>query len=262
MTTGRRLDHLEEGLPPKEGVLLWLEEAHEHGSLPAYCAWLRDRPLAEAPLARLGDQALDEVRRRLRNASPEQLSVAVWQAERDVAFLVELEIVLNTTAEEALQLGGLRYLVLHWEMRAFSAEARDESPDLDAARLTSAERWARWRAAVAALHLDLHVHEEARGLLEARYLGGRAALFPDTSERWERLREAIDALASLEGSNTVAVPGPDPDPDRVAVEAERLTGWAQARALDILGDLVGATTIVGRWLEDDDPEEDPDGRSR
>ena len=76
MTTERRLDHLEAGLPPKEGMLLWLAEAHEHGSLPAYCGWLRDRPLAEAPLARIGDRAIDEVRGRLRKASPEQLSDA------------------------------------------------------------------------------------------------------------------------------------------------------------------------------------------
>ena len=253
MTTGRRLDHLEEGLPPKAGVLLWLEEAHAHGSLTAYCGWLVDRPTAEAPLARLRDQALDEVRGRLRNASPEQSSDAAQQAERDVAFLVELVLVLNTSAEEMLQFAGLRCGMLHWERRAISAEARDEGPDPHAARQSIAARWARWGAAVSALRLDLHVHEEARGLLEARYLDGHLALFPETLERWARLREAVDALASHDGSDTVGVPGPDPDPERVAVEAERLVGWARARALDILGDLVGATTIVGRWLGDDDP---------
>ena len=238
-------------------MLLWLTGAHEHGSLPAYCGWLRDRPLAEAPLARLGDQAIDEVRRRLRNATPEQSCAAAQQAERDFAFLVELVLVLSTTAEEMLQLAGLRYGMLFWERRAISAEARDESPDPHVARQSNAERWARWRAAVTALRLDLHVHEEARGLLEARYLDGHPALFPDTSERWDRLREAVDALASHDGSDTVGVPGPAPAPDEVAVEAERLVGWARARALDILGDLVGATTIVGRWLQEEDPDDRP-----
>ena len=75
MTTERRLDRLEAGLSPKEANLLWLGEAHEHGSLPAYCRWLMDRPLGAAPLPRLDHQALDTVRGRLRGARKERCSL-------------------------------------------------------------------------------------------------------------------------------------------------------------------------------------------
>jgi hypothetical protein len=50
MTAHGRLDHLEGGLPPKEATLAWLEEAHSHGSLVAYTAWLVDASFEDAPL--------------------------------------------------------------------------------------------------------------------------------------------------------------------------------------------------------------------
>ena len=96
MTTGRRLHHLEDGLPPKEAVLLWLTEAHAHGSSVAYAAWLVDRPFAESPLVRLHEQAVHEVRRRLAGGSVWQRLDAEEQADLDIAFLFELVMTLET----------------------------------------------------------------------------------------------------------------------------------------------------------------------
>jgi len=39
-------------LSPKAATLLWLEEAHEFGSLPAYVDWLIDQRISVAPLER------------------------------------------------------------------------------------------------------------------------------------------------------------------------------------------------------------------
>lgn len=52
MTAERRLAKLEGALSPKAATLLWMHEAHEFGSLPAYVDWLIDQPISVAPLER------------------------------------------------------------------------------------------------------------------------------------------------------------------------------------------------------------------
>ena len=42
---------------PKAATLLWLEEAHQFRSLPAYVDWLIDQPISAAPLERVPEQA-------------------------------------------------------------------------------------------------------------------------------------------------------------------------------------------------------------
>ena len=51
MTAERRLAKLEGALSPKAATLLWLEEAQQFRSLPAYVAWLIDQPISASPLA-------------------------------------------------------------------------------------------------------------------------------------------------------------------------------------------------------------------
>jgi hypothetical protein len=252
MTTERRLDHLEEGLPPKEGTLLWLAEAHQHGSLLAYSGWLVDRPLTEAPLVRLDDQAIREVRRRLKGLPCEQLAEAEEQADRDVAFLFELVMMLNGEADKLVREGGLRYGMLFWEMRAIGAEERPRNahPVPDPVWGSTAERWRLWSAGVSGLLTALRVGDEARTVLERRYLDGRVTLFPDIIERWGRLQEAVESLAVVAGLRAGEMPQVGPPPDRVAAAVEHLLRWARARALDIVGDRDDATAIIGRWLRD------------
>ena len=57
MTAERRLAKLESALSPKAATLLWLAEAHQFGSLPAYVDWLIDQPISVAPLQRVPEQA-------------------------------------------------------------------------------------------------------------------------------------------------------------------------------------------------------------
>lgn len=242
MTAERRMERLEGGLSPKEATLLWLEDAHAHGSLVDYCAWLLERPLAEAPLNRIRAQALTAVRQAMRGVPGEQVEAAEDQANLDVAFLFEVVMRTNAAAEEAIGLGGLRYGMLFWEMRAISSEGRvDAGP-------TTAGRWARWRTSVATLRSELSTGDRAFNLLEGRYLDGHVTLFPDTVERWERLRRAVEDLESLGGSAAVEATGPGLDRDAVGAEAERITGEARAHALDILGDHAGSATIVAPCL--------------
>ena len=53
MSLSRRMDKLEGALSPRSATLLWLAEAHEFGSLPAYTDWLIDQPPSAAPLERV-----------------------------------------------------------------------------------------------------------------------------------------------------------------------------------------------------------------
>lgn len=268
--TERRLDRLEGGLPPKEATLLWLEEAHRFGSLVAYCGWLVDRPLAEAPLVRIPEQAKAAVRRAMAGEPKEHIWEAEHQVERDVAFLFEVVVRLNAAAEETVRLGGLRYGLLWWQQRALSHEAAYEDDGLPETSGRMAERLTGWREAVSTLLLDLYIEAEARRIVEARFLDGHPVLFPDTVERWDRLREAVEDLAGLaealsrlgperSGLGPVVTTRIDLDALRAvahlhaAGEAERLTDIIRAEALDIMGDTAGAAAMIAPHLRETRP---------
>ncbi len=248
MTAERRMDRMEGGLPPKEATLLWLHDAHAHGSLVEYCVWLAGRPLAEAPLERIRGQALTAVRQAMRGVPYEQVFEVESQTLRDAAFLFQLPMRINATAEDTLRIDGLRFGMLSWEMRAISAEGHvDPGP-------TIAERWARWHANVATLRSELSTKDGAFNLLEGRYLDGHITLFPDTVERWERIREAVEDLARLDGTAGAEGPPPSPDPEAVGAEAERITAEVRAHALDILGARQRTHPLHCRSPSLDDPD--------
>jgi hypothetical protein len=269
MTAERRLAKLEGALSPKAATLLWLAEAHQFGSLPAYVDWLIDQPISAAPLERVPTQAQAAAIEALRGQPREAVRKASHQAIRDAIFLVELVLKLNSVAEEMTRIEGLRYAVFFWEMRAISAEAdlarRNRS---SAGRSTSGlvERWQAWCTASAALLTGIYAAEEARLLLERRYLDGHPALFPDAIEAWERLRERAVHLARLGGalppllvgrrrrprSAEIEPPGLDLDVLRSGARrdalalAARLGDEARAVTLDVLGDTESATSMMAR----------------
>lgn len=271
MTAERRLAKLEGALSPKAATVLWLAEAHEFGSLPAYVDWLIDQPVSAAPLERVPEQARAAALEAMRGQPREAVREASRWAVRDAIFLVELVLKLNSVAEEMIRIEGLRYAALFWEMRAISAEAalarRNRSrPDRSASNLV--ERWQAWCEGSTALVSGLYVAEEARTLLEHRYLDGHAALFPDAIADWERLRERAERLASLGGalpplmvgrrraprSDVIEPPSLDLDAlrsearARAPTVASRLIDEARAATLDVLGDLTGATAIAAHRL--------------
>jgi hypothetical protein len=273
MTAERRLAKLEGALSPKAATLLWLAEAHQFRTLPAYVDWLIDQPISVAPLERVPTQAragaLEATRGRTRDAARE----AAHGAVRDAVFLVELVLKLNIAAEEAIQLLGLRYAALFWEMRALTAEAelarrsRSRAGHPVSHRV---ERWQAWYTASIGLVTGIYAAEEARLLLERRFLDGHSALFPDASADWERLRESAERLASLGDAMRPLIDGTSrqrrttkighPDLDLGALRAgvctqapataSGLVDEARAGALDVLGDTEGATAIVARRLRD------------
>jgi len=259
MTAERRLAKLEGALSPKAATLLWLEEAHEFGSLPAYVDWLIDQPISAAPLERVPEQARAAAVEALRRQSREVVREAAHQAIREAIFLVELVLKLNVAAEEAVRFEGIRYAALFWEMRAIIAEtelARRSRSHAGRSASDLAERWQAWCTATVALLTGIYAVEEARLLLERRYFDGHPALFPDSITYWERLQESAERLASLGAalpplpvgrrraprSAEVEHSGLDLDALRVGARtqaiavAARVDDEARAATLDVVGD--------------------------
>ncbi|MGO9179748.1 MAG: hypothetical protein ACLQHS_10885, partial [Candidatus Limnocylindrales bacterium] len=207
----------------------------------------------------------------------EAVREAARQAVRDAIFLVEIVIRLNTAAAETTRIEGLRYAVFFWEMRALSLEAELHAGGMSRrGDGTVVERWQAWRANSAELVRELYAAEEARALLERRYLDGYPALYPDAIADWGRLRESAEGLAGLGGTlrplmegapvaRTTAMGYADVDLDalRVAartqapVVAARLVDGACAATLDVLGGVAAATAIAARWLRAARPDGSP-----
>jgi len=271
VTAERRLAKLEGALSPKAATLLWLEEAQQFPSLPAYVDWLIEQPISAAPLERVPAQARAAAVEALRGQPRAAVREAAHQAIRDAIFLVELVLRLNSVAEETVRIEGLRYAALFWEMRALAAEAElargREHPDADH---TIAERWQAWREGSTGLAAGLFLKEEARALLERRYLEGTPTLFPDLAADWLRLCEQAERLAGLGDLVDVTAATVDgarrrrgrapgrPQIDlhqlRAAAlegapdEAASLVDAARAAALDALGDTDGVAAIAERRL--------------
>jgi len=262
VTAQRRLAKLEGALSTKGATLLWLTEAHGFPTLPAYVVWLIDQPKEAAPLWRVPEQAETAVRAAMRGEPHEAIRQAVRQTVRDAVFLVELVIRLNLAAEEATRVEGLRYAALFWEMRALTAEAElERGTDGAAGRRPIARRAATWRAAVSGWLTDLSAAQEARLLLERRYLDGRGVLFPDLGRDWDALRETAARLAAL--ADTLPALGDDRSrrrglrnvslrrtavASRATAQAAGLADTAREAALDLLGDTEGAVAIAERRL--------------
>ena len=267
MTAERRLAKLEGALSPKAATLLWLAEAQEFGSLPAYVDWLLDQPISVAPLERVPAQARAGAVEALRGQPRDVVREAGRDAVRDAIFLLELVLRLNAVAEETIRMEGLRYAIFFWEMRALTAEAalarRSRSR---VARSTSslAEHWQAWCEGSTGLLIGIYAAEEARLLLERRYLDGHPALFPEAVEDWARLLEQAERLVGLGDAFRplmVGTPrlrgvaaGIDLDALRARARAlaatlvGRLLTDARAATLDILGDTDAATALAARQL--------------
>lgn len=262
MTAQRRLARVEGALSPKGATLLWLTDAHQFPTLPAYVAWLIEQPKEAAPLWRVPQQAETAVRAAMRGEPGEAVHQAMRQAVRDAVFFVELVIRLNLAAEEATRFEGLRYAALFWEMRALTAEAElERSTEGSGGRRPIARRAAAWRTAVTDWLTSLSATHEARLILERQYLDGRGVLFPDLARDWDSLREAAvrlaalaDALPALRDGRSrrrglqnlsprhTAIGG------RAAAQAAWLADTAREAALDLLGDAEGAVAIAERRL--------------
>ena len=66
----RRLAKVEAGLSPQQAVLLWMQDAHQFGTVKAYSLSVKDLPFGRYPLVVLPRQVSEAVRGRCRKRSP------------------------------------------------------------------------------------------------------------------------------------------------------------------------------------------------
>jgi hypothetical protein len=190
VTAKARLAKLEDTLSPKAATLLWLAEAHQFPTLPAYVAWLVDQPAEAAPFWRVPEGAERAVRASMRGQPRDVVEAAAHQAVRDAVFLVELVLRLNVDAAELVRTETLRAVALAWEARALAAPGE---PDVAAhGRGLKAPCWATWRDAIAKWTRSLDRAEQARHDLERLYLDGRNVLFPDQASACHALAELTE----------------------------------------------------------------------
>jgi hypothetical protein len=123
MTQGkRRLDKIQVSLTPKQAVLLWMEEAHQHDTIEQYCQALKPFPEANLPLARLPDQVTKAVEQAMKGRPKEAVALMVRQAVRDVVFLFHLHQQVNRKFLEEDRHFWTRAMLLATELDALRRE--------------------------------------------------------------------------------------------------------------------------------------------
>ena len=137
---------------------------------------------------------------------------SVRKALRETIFRFELVMRINVTAHATIDREGLPYLVFAGQLAMYGTEDRRERRDDN--------DYLRRIATCRDLCFDRVDHmlaeEEARSTVQARYLDGRPAVFPNTAEAWaKRLRKSqvlavmADRFCELDGVAPFVPPDPD-----------------------------------------------------
>jgi hypothetical protein len=251
MTRNRRVAALETSLSPTQLVLRWLAEAHACGDIPAYAASLLAQDPPVAPLDRLAREAVQATRTSMRGKRPELIDAAVRSSLRETFFRFELVMRINVAAHELLDREELIAALFASQLAMLLSEGggkrrRDESHQR---RIELCRR-------LSLLRVDeLLASREARSIVEARYLDGHTALFPELSARFEsQLRTSQEVAASAVRAAELdgVEPGPPEDPVAFNTRAGELVADlvepAKAEALDKLGEGRRAFDIAAGWV--------------
>jgi hypothetical protein len=251
MTLARRVAAVETALTPTQLILRWLDEAHAFGDLESYVRSQLAEPSAEGPLDRLAHETASGVRTSLRGKRPEVIDAAISSALRETVFRFDLVMRILVTTHDLLEREGLIQAALSANLALLTSEGR-ATRRRDSTYL---ERFATLRGFLLFRVAELRAAREARATVEARYLAGHTALFPDAVKAWdeqlrstETLADVACRLAELDG-----VPPAEPaDPEAASVRAAEfvadLVEPAKATALEKLGEGEQSLAIATAWL--------------
>jgi hypothetical protein len=251
VTAERRIARLETSLTPTQLVLRWLDEAHAFGDLESYVRWQLAEPSFEGPLDHLAHEAVGGVRMSMRGKRPEVVDTAIRSALRETVFRFDLVMRILVTTHELLDREGLIEATLSAHVALLTSEGRA----VRRRDATYPERFARLRGLLLFRVGELRAAQEARSAVEARYLAGHTALFPDAVKAWdeqlrntETLADVACRLAELDG-----VPPAEPaDPDAASAHVTELIADlvepAKTTALEKLDEGRQALTTATGWL--------------
>ena len=251
MTLDRRLAEIDEALTPTQLVLRWMAEAHSFGDLEPYVNSLAAQDPPVAPLDRLAREAVHGARTAMRGKRPELVDAAVRSALRETIFRFELVMRINVTTKELLDREELLAALFASQLAMLLGEAPDKevAGDSHLRRLELCRR-------LTLLRVDeLLASREARSSVEARYLDGHPALFPDVAAAFEkqlRSSQEVAAMAVRAAELDGVEPAPPEDPDRSTVRAGELVADlvepAKSETLDKLGEGRQAFDIAAGWV--------------
>jgi hypothetical protein len=187
----------------------------------------------------------------MRGKRPELVDAAVRSALREIFFRFELVMRINVTVHELLDREVLLETIFASQLALLlSNQSRERLADESHLhRLDECCRLTLLRVN------ELLATREARTTVEARYLDGHPALFPDIEAAFDRQLRASQELAitamHLAELDGVEPPKPD-DPEAVTLRASQLVADlvepAKSTALEKLGEGRPAFDIANAWL--------------
>jgi hypothetical protein len=238
---------IEESLTPTQLVLRWLAEAHAFGDIPAYVASLLQKDPPVAPLDRLAREAVHGVRTAMHGKRPELVEPAVRSALREAIFRYELVMRINLVAHDLVDREGLIDAALSAQVALVANKEKREKTDVD---------WlGQLRDLLVSRVKELLAAQEARTLVQERYLDGHGALFPDLAAAWEEQVHGTQLIAAM-AVRLAEIDGVEPadqdDPEAVTLWASQLVADlvepAKSTALEKLGEGRPAFDIANAWL--------------
>ena len=221
MTLSRRVAAIETALSPTQLVLRWLADAHSYGSVERYVASLLQGDPPANPLDRLAREAAHGAQAAMRGKRPEVVAEAVRSALRETVFRFELVVQINVRTHELLDREG----VIEAALAAHVALLVSEKPR----PAKYAERLARLREVLGFRVRELRAAQEARAMVEERYLS-HPALFPDVARAWDEQVKSTEAIADL-AVHLAEVVGVRPSEFHDVEDSSR-------RTVDLVSDLV------------------------
>jgi hypothetical protein len=251
MTLSRRVAALETSLSPTQLILRWMAEAHACGDVPAYAASLLAHEPPVAPLDRLAREAVQAARASMRGKRPELVDAAVRSSLRETVFRFELVMRINVVAHEILDREELLAALFASQLALLLSEVggKRRPEESHQRRLELVRR-------LSLLRVDeMLASRNARTSVEARYLDGHAALFPELAARFEnQLRTSQEVAASAVRAAELDGVGSAPPDDPVAFNARAeelvadLVEPAKAEALDKCGEGRRSFDIAAGWV--------------
>jgi hypothetical protein len=247
MTLSRRLAALEASLSPTQLVVAWLAEAHTFGDVESYVASLVAQDPPQAPLDRLARQAARGARNATHGKRPEVVQAAVRSALRETVFRFELAVRINVTAQEILEREALIDAALVAQITLLAGTDKRDA--------TTIEQLATRRDLAFVQVSELRAAQEARSIVEGRYLDGHDALFPDAAQAWteqirssEAIADAVARLVELDRLPAAAAGDSEAMLRRTTEFVADLVEPAKAAALDKLDEGQRALGIATGWL--------------
>ncbi|MGB2754662.1 MAG: hypothetical protein WBD75_01935 [Phycisphaerae bacterium] len=175
----KRLEKVEASLTPKQQILRWLDQVHGFQSEDKYCEWLKGQPASELPRVRMVEAAGDAARRAMRGEPAEVIERATRNAERDVIFLTELVLQLNTLVDQKGEVFSLRAALLARALQlAILSEVAGADSAVAAVMPNPSLRLSEIREETERLLGEICVLQGTVEIIRRRYFDGRPMVFP------------------------------------------------------------------------------------